>query len=107
MPNVNVVGPRGVCQRSQRQRRRLVLIANPNNPTGTAWRTDDVRKVLDGVASETLVVLDEAYHEFVTDPDVPDGVKLLSECPNLVVLRTFSKAWGLAGLRIGYAWAHR
>ena len=82
---------------------RLVLIANPNNPTGTAWRTDEVLSVLNGVASDTMVVLDEAYHEFVTDPDVPDGVELLSECPNLVVLRTFSKAWGLAGLRIGYA----
>ncbi|MFZ1432147.1 MAG: histidinol-phosphate transaminase [Candidatus Microthrix parvicella] len=82
---------------------RLVLIANPNNPTGTAWRTDEVLSVLNGVASDRMVVLDEAYHEFVTDPDVPDGVALLADHPNLVVLRTFSKAWGLAGLRIGYA----
>jgi histidinol-phosphate aminotransferase len=54
------------------------------------------------VPAETLVVLDEAYREFVTDPDVPDGLELLPGRPNLAVLRTFSKAWGLAGLRLGY-----
>ena len=51
---------------------------------------------------DTLVVLDEAYREFVTDPDVPDGLELMRGRPNVAVLRTFSKAWGLAGLRVGY-----
>lgn len=83
----------------------LVLIANPNNPTGTAWRADEVRAVLEGVPDDVLVVLDEAYHEFVTDAEVPDGAERLGEYPNLVVLRTFSKAWALAGLRVGYAMA--
>ncbi len=50
----------------------------------------------------TLVVLDEAYREFVTDPEVPDGIELMRGRPNVAVLRTFSKAWGLAGLRVGY-----
>ncbi|WP_255557577.1 aminotransferase class I/II-fold pyridoxal phosphate-dependent enzyme [Modestobacter sp. L9-4] len=57
---------------------------------------------LDTVPADTLVVLDEAYREFVTDPDVPDGVELMRGRPNVAVLRTFSKAWGLAGLRVGY-----
>jgi histidinol-phosphate aminotransferase len=81
---------------------RLAFVCNPNNPTGTAVRRAELERFLDGVPPETLVVLDEAYREFVTDPDVPDGLELLSGRPNVVVLRTFSKAWGLAGLRVGY-----
>ncbi len=104
VPNLGAaLDPEGFIEAAATSDARLVLIANPNNPTGTAWRADEVRTVLDGIAVETLVVLDEAYHEFVTDPDVPDGVELLADHPNLVVLRTFSKAWGLAGLRVGYA----
>ena len=57
------------------------------------------------VPEDVVVALDEAYREFVTDPEVPDGLSLLAEHPNLVVLRTFSKAYGLAGLRVGYALA--
>jgi histidinol-phosphate aminotransferase len=81
---------------------RLVFVCNPNNPTGTAVRRAALERFLDAVPAATLVVLDEAYREFVTDPDVPDGVELMRGRPNVAVLRTFSKAWGLAGLRVGY-----
>jgi histidinol-phosphate aminotransferase len=81
---------------------RLVFVCNPNNPTGTAVRRPELERFLDAVPEQTLVVLDEAYREFVTDPGVPDGLELMRGRPNVVVLRTFSKAWGLAGLRVGY-----
>jgi histidinol-phosphate aminotransferase len=81
---------------------RLVFVCNPNNPTGTAVRRAALEAFLDKVPATTLVVLDEAYREFVTDPDVPDGVELMRGRPNVAVLRTFSKAWGLAGIRVGY-----
>jgi histidinol-phosphate aminotransferase len=81
---------------------RLVFVCNPNNPTGTAIRRAELDVFLDTVPETTLVVLDEAYREFVTDPAVPDGLECYGDRPNVVVLRTFSKAWGLAGLRIGY-----
>jgi histidinol-phosphate aminotransferase len=81
---------------------RLVFVCNPNNPTGTAVRRAELERFLDAVPPTTLVVLDEAYREFVTDPDVPDGTELMRGRPNVAVLRTFSKAWGLAGLRVGY-----
>ena len=79
---------------------RVVFVCNPNNPTGTAVRRPDLERFLDAVPADTLVVLDEAYREFVTDPDVPDGLELMRGRPNVAVLRTFSKAWGLAGLRV-------
>ena len=81
---------------------RLVFVCNPNNPTGTAVRRAELERFLDVVPSTALVVLDEAYREFVTDPDVPDGLELMRGRPNVAVLRTFSKAFGLAGLRVGY-----
>ena len=81
---------------------KLVLLANPNNPTGTTFDSETLTRFMAAVPPEVLVVLDEAYHEFVTDPTVPDGVSLVATYPNLAVLRTFSKAYGLAGLRIGY-----
>lgn len=84
-------------------RTRLIFLCSPNNPTGTALRRDELVAFLDEVPRDALVVLDEAYFEFVTDPDVPDGMTLLDGRPNLVVLRTFSKAYRLAGLRVGYA----
>ncbi|MEY7971463.1 histidinol-phosphate transaminase [Saccharomonospora xinjiangensis] len=82
---------------------RLVFVCNPNNPTGTAVRTEVLTRFLDAVPSDVLVVLDEAYREFVTDPDVPDGMEFARSRPNVAALRTFSKAYGLAGLRVGYA----
>ena len=81
---------------------RVVFVCNPNNPTGTAVRRAELERFLDTVPADTLVVLDEAYREFVTDPDVPDGLELMRGRSNVAVLRTFSKAWGLAGLRVGY-----
>jgi histidinol-phosphate aminotransferase len=82
---------------------RLVFVCNPNNPTATAVRRDELVAFLGRVPANVVVALDEAYREFVTDPQVPDGTTLLDEHPNVVVLRTFSKAYGLAGLRVGYA----
>jgi histidinol-phosphate aminotransferase len=87
-------------------RTRLVLVCSPNNPTGTAVRRDELARFLDRVPSDVLVVIDEAYREFVRDPDVPDALDVYRDRLNVVVLRTFSKAYGLAGLRVGYAVAH-
>jgi histidinol-phosphate aminotransferase len=81
---------------------RLVFVCNPNNPTGTAVPRDELVAFLDAVPDDVLIVLDEAYHEFVTDPTVADGVALSRSRDNLAVLRTFSKAYRLAGLRVGY-----
>jgi histidinol-phosphate aminotransferase len=84
-------------------RTRLVFVCSPNNPTGTAVRRDEFVHFLAAVGPDVLVALDEAYREYVTDPDAVDGSTLLDAHPNLVVLRTFSKAYRLAGLRVGYA----
>ncbi|HVV11424.1 histidinol-phosphate transaminase [Amycolatopsis sp.] len=83
-------------------RTRLVFVCNPNNPTGTAVRRAELERFLDRVPEDVLVVLDEAYTEFATDPDVPDGLDYVRSRDNVAVLRTFSKAYGLAGLRVGY-----
>ncbi len=81
----------------------VVFIANPNNPTGTWLRRDELRDFLDALPAHVIAVVDEAYIEYVAEPDYPDASAWLDELPNLIVTRTFSKAWGLAGLRIGYA----
>jgi histidinol-phosphate aminotransferase len=83
-------------------RTRLILVCNPNNPTGTALRRGELDAFLDRVPDNVLVVMDEAYREFVTDVEVPDGIERYADRPNVVVLRTLSKAWGLAGLRVGF-----
>ena len=82
-------------------RTRVVFVCNPNNPTGTAVRRTQLVTLLDRMPPHVLVVLDEAYREFVADAEVPDGTGFLDR-PNVLVLRTFSKAYGLAGLRVGY-----
>jgi histidinol-phosphate aminotransferase len=87
-------------------RTRLVFVCNPNNPTGTAVDGAALTRFLDRVPADCLVVLDEAYREFVTAPEVPDGLDVLAGHENVAVLRTFSKAYGLAALRVGYAIAH-
>jgi histidinol-phosphate aminotransferase len=85
---------------------RLVYLANPNNPTGT-WFTDaDLDGFLAKVPAETLVVVDEAYHEYVDAPGLSTALHLLGRYPNLIVTRTFSKGYALAGLRIGYMLSH-
>ncbi|WP_432522016.1 histidinol-phosphate transaminase [Kineococcus sp. SYSU DK006] len=88
------------------ERTRLVVLCSPNNPTGPAIRRAELEDFLARVPAHVLVVLDEAYHEFVDDPEVPDGIDVARAHPNVVVLRTFSKAYGLAGLRVGVAVAH-
>ncbi|MFG2554376.1 histidinol-phosphate transaminase [Streptomyces sp. NPDC048581] len=87
-------------------RTRLIFVCNPNNPTGTVVKRAELERFLDRVPGDVLVVLDEAYREFIRDPEVPDGVEIYRERPNVCVLRTFSKAYGLAGLRVGFAIAH-
>ncbi|MFF1393186.1 histidinol-phosphate transaminase [Streptomyces sp. NPDC058287] len=87
-------------------RTRLIFVCNPNNPTGTVVRRAELERFLDRVPSDVLVVLDEAYREFIRDAEVPDGVQIYRDRPNVAVLRTFSKAYGLAGLRVGFAIAH-
>src|SRR5690349_21609866 len=84
-------------------RTRVVFVCNPNNPTGTIVGQAAVEGFLERVPDDLLVVFDEAYREFVTAPDYPDGLELLADHDNVAVLRTFSKAYGLAALRIGYA----
>ena len=84
------------------ERTRVVLIANPNNPTSTALRTADLTRIVDSAPADCLVVIDEAYREFVTGADVPDAIELFGDRPNVAVLRTLSKAYGLAGLRVGF-----
>ncbi len=85
---------------------RLVYLANPNNPTGTWFSAEALERFLSALPPRVLVVVDEAYAEFIDDPSIGSAVDLLGDFPNLVVTRTFSKAYGLAGLRIGYALAH-
>lgn len=83
-------------------RTKLVFICNPNNPTGTWWSRDRLIRFMERLGPNHIVVLDEAYAEFIDQPDYPDGISLLSRFPNLIIFRTFSKMYALAGLRIGY-----
>jgi histidinol-phosphate aminotransferase len=85
---------------------RVVWIANPNNPTGTFVPAPEVEAFLQRVPSRVLVVLDQAYNEYLPDQMQADTVQWLARFPNLVLTRTFSKAYGLAGLRVGFALAH-
>jgi histidinol-phosphate aminotransferase len=90
-------------------RTRAIIVCSPNNPTGPVVTQAEFDDFITRVPSDVLVILDEAYAEFVTDPDAVDGRRVLASGahPNVVVLRTFSKAYGLAGLRVGYAVGHR
>ncbi|MHB1565390.1 MAG: histidinol-phosphate transaminase [Acidiferrobacter sp.] len=81
---------------------RMVFLANPNNPTGTWFDRDALQGFLARCPVTTLVVLDEAYYEYVNEPGYPDGCAFLADHQNLVIVRTFSKVYGLAGLRVGY-----
>ena len=85
-----------------RRKPKIVYLCNPNNPTGTIFTAQELREFLKAVPASTLVVLDEAYNEYVDSSDYPDSIALLEAYTNLIVLRTFSKIYGLAGLRIGY-----
>jgi histidinol-phosphate aminotransferase len=88
-------------------RTRLLLVCNPNNPTGTASSAAELARLLEQVPEDVLVVVDEAYAEFVDRPDYPDlAAELRAGRRNLLLLRTFAKIYGLAGLRLGYALGH-
>jgi histidinol-phosphate aminotransferase len=93
---VDAVGPRT----------RMLFLANPNNPTGTWLDEAELDALLRAIPRDVIVVLDEAYHEYSVGAGVPDGTRWLADHPNLVITRTFSKAHGLAGLRVGYALSH-
>lgn len=84
---------------------KIIFIANPNNPTGTYVKASDLLEFMNRVPSNILVVLDEAYFEYVSVNDYPDSISMLKNFNNLIITRSFSKAYGLAGLRIGYAMA--
>jgi len=88
------------------ERTRAIFLCTPNNPTGTVVHHDDVCELLAAVPDDVLVVIDEAYVEFVDDPRAVRSLELLAAHENIAVLRTFSKAYGLAGLRVGFALAH-
>ena len=82
---------------------RIVFVCNPNNPTGGIVTADELRALVDAVSDRVLIVVDEAYAEYVSDPAFPETItEHVMPRPNVVVLRTFSKIFGLAGLRIGY-----
>jgi histidinol-phosphate aminotransferase len=85
---------------------RLVFVANPNNPTGTWVPVDELLGFLQGLPDHVMAVVDEAYFEYVEEEEYPDATRWLNDLPNLIVTRTFSKAYGLAGLRVGYALSH-
>ena len=88
-------------------RTKMIFIGNPNNPTGTINRKDEFDRMMEKVPESVLVVLDEAYYEYVSDPDYADSMKYLHSKKNVLILRTFSKIYGLAGLRIGYGIAKK
>lgn len=88
------------------EKTKMVFIANPNNPTGTWVEYGELDAFLMAVPENVLVVLDEAYGEYVEDGELPNGLDYLDRYPNVIVCRTFSKAYGLAALRVGYAFAH-
>jgi histidinol-phosphate aminotransferase len=81
----------------------LLFIVNPNNPTGTYTSNDELIHLLESIPSRVLVIIDEAYNEYINQDDYPDTLQLLKKYPNLIITRTFSKAYGLAALRLGYA----
>jgi histidinol-phosphate aminotransferase len=95
----------GMCAAIDRDTR-LVFIANPNNPTGTWANAAAIKRLLAQAPASTLVVLDEAYLEYALELGLHDGLGWLREYPNLVLMRTFSKAYALAGARVGYAISH-
>lgn len=86
---------------------RMLFIASPNNPTGTINKNDEFDKLIERIPDDLLVVVDEAYYEYVTDPDYAESMKYLRSDKNLLILRTFSKIYGLAGLRLGYGIAKK
>lgn len=83
-------------------RTKIIWFSNPNNPTGTIFRKADLERVIDKIPENVIIIMDEAYIEYVTDEEYPDSLSFLDKYPNMIILRTFSKAYGLAGIRCGY-----
>ncbi|WP_032122563.1 histidinol-phosphate transaminase [Clostridium amazonitimonense] len=81
---------------------KIIWFCNPNNPTGNIFKKADFDKILNKIPDSVIIVMDEAYVEYVVDPEFPDSLELLKSHPNMIILRTFSKAYGLASLRCGY-----
>ena len=88
------------------ERTRLIFVCNPNNPTGTTISTEEFREFMDRVPADVIVALDEAYVEYNTADNTPLATEAVRQYPNVIGLRTFSKAYGLAGLRVGYAFGN-
>jgi len=88
------------------EKTRIVFVTNPNNPTGTWLTKTEISDFLQKVPSNVIVLLDEAYYEYVNEAEYPNGIDYLAQYPNLVITRTFSKAYGLASLRVGYGISH-
>lgn len=86
---------------------KIIFISNPNNPTGTITKREEIGRIIKQAPSDVLIVCDEAYHEYVDDPEYPDSLSWVREGKNIIVLRTFSKIHGLAGMRIGYGIARK
>ena len=99
--DLKAMGKAAICHKAK-----LLFIANPNNPTGTFLGQDELLDFLRTLPSDILVLLDEAYNEYLPEENRYDSVAWMKDYPNLIVSRTFSKAYGLAGLRVGYALAH-
>jgi histidinol-phosphate aminotransferase len=87
-------------------RTKIIWFCNPNNPTGTIFRKADLERIIDRIPENVIVIMDEAYIEYVTDEEYPDSLSLLNKYSNFIILRTFSKAYGLASLRCGYGIAN-
>jgi histidinol-phosphate aminotransferase len=85
------------------EKTRLIFVANPNNPTGTLLKPEAIKAFISALPATVICVLDEAYFEFIADDKRADSISWLAELPNLIITRTFSKAYGLAGLRVGYS----
>ena len=96
----------GMLKAAKDNKAKIVFVANPNNPTGTFLSADELLGFMRALPPEILVMLDEAYNEYLPEDKRYDSVSWLKEFPNLIISRTFSKAYGLAGLRVGYAMAH-
>lgn len=93
--------PQGMLDRID-SNTKILFVCNPNNPTGTYWSRQVLKDFLEQVGEDRIVVMDEAYREYVEDPEYPDSISLMERFPNLVAFRTFSKMYALAGLRCGY-----
>lgn len=104
VPEINLAADIDGLIAAANERTKIVFIANPNNPTGTMLLDADIRRLRDGLPAHTLLVVDAAYAEYVTDPDYDPGTRLVSERDDVVMTRTFSKIHGLAALRLGWCY---